>query len=808
MINAFIFGGLIVFFALTYLGRAYWGWVLASAAWLYAWVLTGGMGSTGLKAVSIGVLTAAILFGFKPLRRALISSTVMKLVAKILPKMGDTERIAMEAGTVWWDGELFSGDPDWKKLLRFEMQPLSEREQAYIDGPVETLCQMLDDWQIHQDRDLPQEVWDYIKKEKFFAMIIPEEYGGLGFSAIGNSAVVAKISSRSVPAAVTVMVPNSLGPGELLMKYGTEEQRNHYLPRLAAGDEIPCFALTSPEAGSDAATENTESIGTVCKDTFGGKEVLGIRLNWRKRYITLAPVATVIGLAFHLFDPDGFLGGEEKRGITCALIPRDVTGITIGDQHDPMGVPFKNGPIFGKGVFIPLDFVIGGVDGVGQGWMMLMDCLAAGRAISLPALSVGAAQLATRVTGAYGTIREQFNTPIGRFEGIEEGLARIGGMTYFMDATRKLTCAAVDAGEKPAVLSAIAKAYLTDGMRTVMTDAMDIRAGSAICRGPRNTLGRAFISIPVGITVEGANILTRSLIIYGQGAIRCHPFVHDEMEAVGAGDLDRFDAAFFGHVNFVYKNGVRAFILALTGGSFVGAPLNGVTGGYLRQLTRYSAAFALISDVCLGVMGGSLKRREKITGRLADALSWMYMASAAIKRFNDEGRPAADEAYLKWSCDKALWEIQEALCGVIDNFPVRLLAWKMRWLIFPWGMRRRPPADDVGGEIAASLLDGNEGRDRLTGDIYIPSSDENGLGTLEATLAKVVTAQPAARKIKSALRDGTLAGKPSDTLYDEALAQGVLTAEECLALKDADEARDNAIQVDFFDPEAFLELKG
>lgn len=808
MTNAFIVLGFFLWFVLTYLGRGYWGWVLAGTGWLGAWGLAGGMGTTPFNVVTVIGALAAVEFGIPSLRCALISGPVMKMVAKILPKMGDTERIALEAGTVWWDGELFSGDPNWKKLLDFDMQQVSEKERAYLDGPVEELCKMLDDWQIHQDRDLPTEVWDFIKKEKFFAMIIPEEYGGLGFSAIGNSTVVAKISSRSVPAAVTVMVPNSLGPGELLMKYGTDEQRNHYLPRLASGEEVPCFALTSPEAGSDAATENTESIGIICKGAFGGKEVLGIRLNWRKRYITLAPVATVIGLAFHLFDPDGLLGGAEKRGITCALIPRTIEGITIGDQHDPMGVPFKNGPIFGKDVFVPMDVVIGGEEGVGQGWMMLMDCLAAGRAISLPALSVGAAQLASRVIGAYGTVREQFNTQIGRFEGIEEGLARIGGMTYYMDATRKLTCAAVDAGEKPAVLSAIAKAYLTDGMRTVMTDAMDIRAGSEICRGPRNTLGRAFISIPVGITVEGANILTRSLIIYGQGAIRCHPFVHDEMEAVGAGDVGRFDKAFFGHINFVHMNGVRAFALALTGGGLASAPVGGVVGGYLRQLTRYSAGFALISDLCLGTLGGSLKRREKITGRLADALSWMYIASAAIKRFNDDGQPKEDLVFLKWSCDTALWHIQEALGGVIDNFPVRILAWKMRWLIFPYGRRRRPPSDDIGGAIARSLLDGNQGRERLTQDIYRPSADEDGLGYLEATLEKVITAQPAARKVKAAVQKGEMDGKPGAALYDAALTQGVITAEECLALKDADEARDNAIQVDCFDPEAFLELKG
>jgi acyl-CoA dehydrogenase len=491
------------YLVLQYMGRGYWAWVSALALGLIAWWLAGVSSPIAFNAALALAALSALVFGLPVFRRPLVSAPVMRLVRGILPTMGDTERIALEAGTVWWDGDLFSGNPDWQKLLDFQPQALSERERAFLDGPVEELCRMVDDWQVNQDRDLSPEVWDFLRAERFFGMIVPEEYGGLGFSAIGHSAVVTKVSSRSVTAAVTVMVPNSLGPAELLLHYGTEEQKQHYLPRLAKGEEVPCFALTEPHAGSDAAAGR--SAGIVCRDTYEGQEVLGIRLNWNKRYITLAPVATVIGLAFRLFDPDGLLGGEEDIGITCALIPRDVPGIKIGNRHDPMGVPFQNGPIQGTDVFVPLDFIIGGQDGAGQGWKMLMDSLAAGRSISLPSLSVAAVQLAARATGAYATVREQFNLPIGRFEGIEEPLARIAGHAYFMNAARVLTCAAVDAGEKPAVLSAIGKAYLTDGMRKSVIDAMDIMAGAAICSGPRNIMSRIYVSAPIGITVEGAN---------------------------------------------------------------------------------------------------------------------------------------------------------------------------------------------------------------------------------------------------------------------------------------------------------------
>ncbi len=797
--------GVLLLVVLLYQGRGFLAFSSILAAFLVA--LYVAVGATSLFFVAVLIVAVLVsLFGCPYIRRAVVSAPLLKMVGKILPTMGDTERAALEAGSVWWDGELFSGDPDWKKLLDFKPRELTERERAFIDGPTEKLCAMIDDWQVAQDRDFSKKVWNFIKRERFFGMIIPEEYGGLGFSAIAHSQVITKISSHSVSAAVTIMVPNSLGPGELLLHYGTDEQKDHYLPRLASGKEVPCFALTGPEAGSDAAS--TKSTGIVCRAKFKGKNVVGIRLNFAKRYITLAPVATVVGLAFKLFDPDGLLGGKVERGITCALLPPGLKGIEIGDHHDPMGVPFQNGPIFGKDVFIPLSFVIGGEDGIGNGWRMLMESLAAGRSISLPSLSVGAAQLAARVVGAYGTVREQFNMPVGRFEGVEEPMARIGGYAYLMNATRILTCAAVDAGEKPAVLSAIAKAYLTEGMRGCVNDAFDIRAGAAICRGPNNILGRGYIGVPIAITVEGANILTRSLIIYGQGAIRCHPFVHDEMEAVADSDLGRFDKAFFGHIGFVSKNAVRAFLIALTGARFITPPCAGVEAAYFCQLSRFSAAFSLISDGAMATLGGSLKRREKITGRMADALAWMYLASCTLKKFHDDGRPDRDLALLHWSCTLALFRIEEALVGVLDNFPNRLVAWVLKRLAFPLGRSMKLPSDEMGGLIAKGLMYDGEMRLNLTSDIYIPAAGENGLGRLEEALEKIVDAAPARNKVRDAVRSGGLGKKPDETLFDRARNKGIISENERQALELASLARDKVIQVDVFDHETYIALKG
>jgi len=799
-----------LFLGLLFVGHAWWSWVAGGALLMLGWAVSGNVSVVGFVLVAAAFGAIAALTGLPEWRRRFLTPFLMSQVGRILPRLGDTERIALEAGTVWWDRDLFSGAPDWPRLFDFRAQALSGREQAFLDGPVERLCEMLNEWDISQAGDLSEEVWRFLADERFFGMIIPEQYGGLGFSAQAHSAIVQKLSSRSITAAVTAMVPNSLGPAELLLHYGTDEQRDYYLPRLARGEEIPCFALTGPEAGSDAAA--TDSEGILYRGHFEGKEVLGIRLSWRKRYITLSPIATLIGLAFRLRDPERLLGGEEDLGITCALVPAGLPGIEIGERHDPMGIPFHNGPIEGHDVFVPIDAIIGGPEGAGQGWRMLMESLAAGRSISLPSLSAGGAKLATRVVSAYAMVREQFDTPIGRFEGVAEPLARMAGLTYLMDATRWLTAAAVDAGEQPSVLSAIAKTYLTGSLRDVVNDGMDIRAGAAIQRGPRNVLGRVYDAVPVGITVEGANILTRSMIIYGQGAIRCHPFALEEIRAIEANDLEAFDRAFFGHVGHVATVAGRALLLGLTDGHLErDVPSRFGRGSfgrhYFQRLSRASAAFALVSDACMASLGGELKRREMITGRLADALAWMYLASATLKRFQDTNGPAADQPFVTWACEHALARIEDALDGVLRNLPARPIAWALRPLVFPLGRRAKEPDDACLGAAAAALLDDADTRNRLTAGIFIPDADEVGLGRLEDALAKATEALPVEAKLRHAVRDGHLEHAPGLRLAEAGLEANVITKAEFELLRTAETARDEVIQVDSFDAEQYRELR-
>ena len=757
-----------------------------------------------ILALLAGTALAGLL-GVGPVRRKLVSAPAMKIARGTLPVIGDTERIALEAGSVWWDGELFSGKPDWKKLLAFDIQPLSEAEQAFVDGPVEELCALLDDHKIFQDRDLSAKAWKFMKDKKFFGMIIPKEYGGLGFSAAAHSAVVTKISSRSLAAAVTVMVPNSLGPGELLMRYGTDAQRKHYLPRLAKGLDIPCFALTEPNAGSDAASG--QSYGIVVKKKVAGKDVLGMSLTFNKRYITLAPMATVVGLAFRLYDPDGLLGDKKDLGITCALLPRETKGLEIGEQHDPMGVPFKNGPVRGKEVFVPIDTIIGGPAQAGNGWKMLMEALAAGRGISLPSLSVGAAQLSVRVAAGYSGVREQFGMQIGKFEGVRERLARLATNAHMMNATRVLTCGAIDAGEHPSVASAIAKAYMTEGMRTSVNDAMDIVAGAAICRGPRNIFARAYAGIPIGITVEGSNILTRSLIVFGQGAIRCHPYIQDEVAAIGARDVKAFDKAFFGHIRHVAGNALRALGLGITGAYGTFYPHRSVTRHY-RRMTRLSAAFALIADIGLITLGGSLKRKEYLSGRYADALAGLYMGSAVLKQAHDAGYPAASKPLTDMVMRKLTYDIEQALLGVLRNLPNRFIATVAYGLAFPHGPRYALPDDRLTDKVVDALLEPTNGvRETLSADIYIPDTGEEGLGKLEATLSKVRAAAPLKKKLLAALKDGTLKKAPPMALADEAKKAGILTLAEHKLLVAAVAAQDDFVQVDYFTPDAYKALR-
>ena len=653
-------------------------------------------------------IVAVILIGFsiKPSRRLLISDRLYGLFRKSLPRMSATESEALDAGTVWWDAEIFSGRPRWRKLLKTPPPGLSDREQKFLDGPVEELCRMLDDWEIcEKHRKLPDNIWTFIREHSMFGMIIPEQYGGLEFSAQANSAVVMKLASRNPTAAITVMVPNSLGPGELLLHYGTEQQKDHYLPRLARGEEIPCFALTSPSAGSDAAS--MEDVGIVCKGEHQGREVLGLRLNWNKRYITLAPVATLLGLAFKARDPDGLLGQEQELGITCALIPTDTPGVQIGNRHMPVGAVFQNGPTQGEDVFIPLDWVIGGRERIGQGWRMLMQSLAAGRAISLPALGTAGGKMAALLSGAYARIRKQFNVPIGEFEGIEEPLARIGGRTYRMDSARMLTLVALDQGERPGVLSAILKYQLTEGSRQCINDAMDIHGGKGIITGPGNYLARAYQTLPISITVEGANILTRTLIIFGQGAIRAHPWLLKEMNAVAdprPGARKAFDKALFSHVGHIISRMVRSLVLGLTLGLATTSPVRGPTARYFRQMTRMCAAFSFTSDLVLVLLGGKFKFKEKLSGRLADVLIHLYLGSAVLKRYEDDGRPEEDLPFVRWAMDDSLHTIQESLRGVLDNFPVPGVGWLVKWIIFPLGNPYAPPSDRLGKAVAGLLL--------------------------------------------------------------------------------------------------------
>jgi acyl-CoA dehydrogenase len=774
-----------------------WAWIVAITLYLLAWPPFHNVSFWAVVPLWLVFVPAACLLGIVPIRRAVIGTPLVKQFRRLVPAISDTEREALEAGSTWWETELFSGNPDWNRLLSYQTPELNPEERAFMDGPVNELCRMIDDWSITQElHDLPQEVWEFLKKERFFGMIIPRQYGGLEFSAYGHSSVVMKIASRSITAAVTTMVPNSLGPAQLLLHYGTEEQKNYYLPRLACGEEIPCFALTGPEAGSDAAAMPDR--GVVCRQEFEGKDTLGIRLNWEKRYITLGPVATVLGLAFKLYDPDHLLGSREELGITLALIPTTTPGIDIGKRHFPLNQAFMNGPNRGVDVFIPMDWIIGGQERIGQGWRMLMECLADGRAISLPALSTGAGKLASRATGAYAAVRKQFKTPIGRFEGVAEVLGRIAGNTYAMDAARGLTTLALDSGEKPSVASAIVKYHLTERMRKVIDDAMDIHGGRGICMGPRNYLARVYQAIPISITVEGANILTRSLIIFGQGAIRCHPYLLQEMEAARRGDVREFDKAFFGHIKSLLANLVRAGFHGLSGARFAAAPVNREEAVYYRHLARMSAAFAVTSEAALLTLGSALKRRESLSGRLGDVLSQLYLASAALKRFADQGREAADRALLEWTVRDSLHGAQQRLFEVCDNLPNRLLGRVLKRLLFPYGSSYPAPNDLLLQRAANSILRWGGARDRLTDGIFIPSQEHESLAQLETALEKATLAKSVISHLRNAMRSGQLAhGDPEHCLV-EAVAAGVIDEREAAQVRAAVAARQRVIGVDEF----------
>ncbi|BCJ08208.1 MULTISPECIES: acyl-CoA dehydrogenase [unclassified Pseudomonas] len=787
--------------------------ILAAIA---AYTLLMGLFSTApgwlLTLIWVVIALKVAFFVLPEMRRKLFTAPMFSWFQRTLPPMSQTEREAIDAGTVWWDGHLFSGRPDWNTLLDYPAPKLSEEEQAFIDGPTEQLCAMVSDWQIGQDLDLPPQAWDFIKQHGFFALIIPKEYGGKGFSAYAHSQVAMKLATRSGDLASTVMVPNSLGPAELLLHYGTDEQRSHYLPRLARGDDIPCFALTGPLAGSDAGA--MPDTGVICKGQWQGEEVIGLRLNWEKRYITLGPVATLLGLAFKAYDPDHLLGEQTELGISLALIPTDLPGVEIGQRHLPLGAAFMNGPNSGKDVFVPLDCLIGGQAMLGKGWMMLMNCLSVGRSISLPAVGTGAAKYTSLVTGQYARVREQFNVPLAAFEGIQESLARIGGNAWLMDSARLLTAKAVDLGEKPSVLSAILKYHLTERGRECIQHAMDVHGGKGIIMGPNNYLGRNWQGAPIFITVEGANILSRNLMIFGQGAIRCHPFVLREMALAGREDhdqaLNEFDDLLLQHILFAAGNAASTLVLGLGLGHFEKVPGDALSQGYFRALNRQAAAFALLADLSMMLLGGALKRRERLSARLGDVLSYLYLSSAALKRYHDLGSPEHLRPLLRWALEESLGQAEKALDALLDNFPNRFLGCALRVLVFPFGRRHTGPSDELDAEVAALIgrRKGDPALEELLAGCFRPQADGDPVAALQTACDLLDDAAPLHKALHQAIKEGKVQATPGQSVIDAAIEAGALQAEEGQRLHQAEQARRVVIDVDAFDKEVLLPEAG
>jgi acyl-CoA dehydrogenase len=786
-------------------------WVLASVIgvlmtgyftsplFIWAVVITGLLYLFGAPLVVVAAVAVVFLvFLIKPIRAALISNFVLGLMKKlnVIPTISETERIALEAGVVWVEADLFSGKPDFKKIMNETYPSLTAEEQAFLNGPVETLCSMINDWEVWKKRELSKESWDYIKKEKFLGMIIPKEYGGLGFSALAHAAVIQKLSSRNMTAAITVMVPNSLGPAELLVHYGTDAQKNYYLPRLATGEEVPCFGLTEPGAGSDAGS--ITSSGEVFKGEDGK---LYMKINWNKRYITLAAIASVIGLAFRLRDPKNLLGKGEDLGITAALIPASTPGVVIGRRHDPLNVPFYNCPTQGHDVIVSIDQIVGGADGAGKGWSMLMECLAAGRGISLPSQSVGGSKLVARTVSSYGVVRKQFGVSIGKFEGIEEPLARIVSSAYAVEALRTFTCGAIDKGIKPPVITAMAKYYSTEISREVINDGMDILGGAAISMGPRNLLGGLYIATPIGITVEGANILTRTLIVFGQGALRAHPYAFKEVDAVGKGDLKAFDDAFWGHIGHVVRNACRSIVLSVTRGYFASSPVSGELAVYYRRLSWASASFAIMSDIAMGSLGGALKMKEKVTGRFADILAWMYIGTCVLRRYEAEGRKKEDLPIVHYVMKRCLVEIQLGFDGIFDNLKVPGLRWFFKGWLGAWSRINSigsQGSDGLQHRVCETILEPGQQRDRLTAGIYVPTSKTEALGRLENAMMLVKKSESIEKKLRAAVKSGQLPKLKGAKLAEEGKVRGIITSEEFATMHEADVARTDAIQVDDF----------
>lgn len=747
-----------------------------------------------MVALGFFCLALIMLLCVTPLRKVLLVKPFLAYLSKILPSISETEKIVLEAGDTWWEKDLFRGWPNWKALHAISLSNLTNDEQTFITNQVEVLCSMLNDFSISTvEHDLPLSVWEYLKKQKFFGMVIPKKYDGLGFSALAHSSVVLKIATRSVSAAVNTLVPNSLGPAELLLHYGTEEQKEYYLPRLARGEEIPCFALTSVDAGSDAA--GLKDNGVICRGTYQGNETLGIRLNFNKRYITLAPISTVMGVAFKLTDPDQILGDKKEIGITVALVPACLPGVEIGKRHSPMGLAFMNGPIVGKDVFIPISFVIGGGEMLGQGWRMLMECLSIGRGISLPAVSAAQAQLAYRMTGAYSVLREQFHLSIFHFEGVTAALARIAGLTYLIEATRRFTVTAVDASLKPALASSIAKYHMTEFARTIINDAMDIHGGRAIQMGPRNYLAQGYIAIPISITVEGANILTRNLILFGQGAVRCHPYLIDEMQAIDKKDIATLDKLLIHHVYYTLKNLLKAFFYAFGAGHFfVETPIKNL-GYYYRQISRLSAGLALVTDFTLMSLGGNLKRKERLSARLGDVLSYLYIASSVIRYLQEYPMSEEDEVHARWGLNYCLYHIQTAFERFFNNFPKPFLAKLLKFIIFPLGRSYQLPTDKHDKQLVAVMTKTGKFRDRITQDCYLGKKLDDPTGRMEIAFNEFIKTQPILEKLK---KNGLKLNAEIEQQLKTALTNKILTHAEIEQLLLNRKFQQEAMQVDAF----------
>ncbi len=790
-----ILGSVVAVLALGYTGASLILWSLTLAA-----ILIGFQAPTS---VLIGYAVLAFLFNLKPLRRILATSFLMKVMKNFMPKISETERTALEAGVVWIEKDLFSGKPALKKMLQEPYAQLTEEETAFINGPVNRLCSAIDEWKVWQTKELPPEAWDIMKKERFWGMIIPKEYGGLGFSAMAHSEVIMKLGTRSIAACITAMVPNSLGPAELIIHYGTDEQKKHLLPRLARGEEIPCFALTEPTAGSDAGS--IQARGVLFKGPDGK---LLMRLNWNKRWITLAAISTLVGLAFKLRDPEDLLGKGTDLGITCALIPANTKGVVLGRRHDPLGVPFYNCPTQGNDVVVSVDCIVGGIGGAGKGWKMLMECLAAGRGISLPAQSVGGLKLTTRVATAHSFIRKPFGVPLGSFEGIEEPLAKIAGFNYLMEAARRLTCGALDKGLKPPVVTAIAKYHSTELMRKALNDGMDILGGSGISRGPRNLIANAYTAAPIGITVEGANIMTRALIIFGQGALRAHPYAFQEVKAVESNDLVGFDQAFWGHVGHVVRNLFRSILLSVTRGHLAISPARGPVAQYYRKLAWTSASFAIMADIAMAGLGGTLKLREKITGRFADILSWMYLGFAILRRYEAEGRRKEDLPFVHYGMRYAFGQIQSAFDGIFANIGIAGLGWLLAGPIRWWSRLNTlstGDSDKISHQVSKLIQTDGEQRDRMTQGIFYPTADGEALRRFELAFKAVKAAEVTEKKIRQAVKEKKLPKAKLPQLIQQAAEKGIITHEELANLKKAEELRLDAITVDDFSQLEYLQ---